>query len=112
VGADTPTLFIGDFNAHAQEDPLRLLRAAGWRDAFARGPEQPRPYSFVFDGEAGRLDHALLNPALASKLRGAEEWHVNSDEPAYFDEGNADASGPWRSSDHDPVLLGFDFSRR
>jgi predicted extracellular nuclease len=112
VGAATPTLLIGDLNAYAQEDPLRLLRAAGWRDAFARDAKAPAPYSFVFDGQMGRLDHALLNDALAARLRGAEEWHVNADEAEAFDYHDEAAAGPWRSSDHDPVLLGFDFSAR
>ncbi len=95
---------LGDFNAHTREDPLRLLRAAGWVDAFA-GSGGP-VYSYVFDGASGRLDHALLSPALAARLRGAAKWHVNADEPAasgYL----AGGSGPWRSSDHDPMLLGF-----
>ena len=112
VGEATPTLLIGDLNAYAQEDPLRTLYAAGWVDAFAQDPKAPRPYSFVFDGQAGRLDHALLNASLKPRLRGAVEWHVNADEAEYFDESNETATGPWRSSDHDPVLLGFDFSAR
>jgi predicted extracellular nuclease len=109
VGADTPTLLIGDLNAYAEEDPLVALREAGWRDAFA-GYEGPRPYSFVFDGLAGRLDHALVNAAALPLLRGATEWHVNADEAEYFDYRNEHSPGPWRSSDHDPMLLGFSFA--
>ncbi|MBX9400935.1 ExeM/NucH family extracellular endonuclease [Lysobacter sp. BMK333-48F3] len=103
-------LIVGDLNAHAQEAPLRTLYAAGWRDAFAvAGVEAP--YSYVYRGELGRLDHALLSPALAQRLRGAAEWHVNAAEPdqaGYRDGG----TGPWRSSDHDPMLLGFDLQAR
>ncbi|WP_363799775.1 ExeM/NucH family extracellular endonuclease [Lysobacter firmicutimachus] len=103
-------LIVGDLNAHAQEAPLRTLYAAGWRDAFAVAGVQA-PYSYVYRGELGRLDHALLSPALAPRLRGAAEWHVNADEPeeaGYRDGGG----GPWRSSDHDPLLLGFDLQAR
>lgn len=99
-------VILGDLNAYAQESPLRELAALGWRDAFAvAGVEAP--YSYVYDGQRGRLDHALLSPALAPHLRGAAEWHCNADEPShagYRDGG----TGPWRSSDHDPLLLGFD----
>jgi predicted extracellular nuclease len=109
LGAGVPKLLVGDFNAYAQEDPMRALYADGWSDAFARDPKLARPYSFVFDGAAGRLDHALLDPALRPRLRGAEEWHVNADEAAWFDESNENSPGPWRASDHDPVLLGFEF---
>ena len=99
-----PALVIGDLNAYRQEDPVRALVAAGYADAFADAREPP--YSFVYDGAAGRLDHALLNPALASRLAGAAEWHVNADE-ADHPAGAPGEPGPWRSSDHDPVLLGF-----
>jgi predicted extracellular nuclease len=109
LGAEVPQLLIGDFNAYAQEDPMRELQVE-WQDAFARDPKMPQPYSFVFDGAAGRLDHALLDGELAPHLRGAQEWHVNADEAAFFDESNEDSTGPWRASDHDPLLLGFDFA--
>ncbi|MGH8081833.1 MAG: ExeM/NucH family extracellular endonuclease [Lysobacter sp.] len=104
------TMIVGDLNAHAQEQPLRELYAAGWQDAFAAAKVES-PYSYVYDGELGRLDHALLSPALAARLRGAMEWHTNADEPesAGYRDGGA---GPWRSSDHDPVLLGFDLMPR
>ena len=97
------TLLVGDLNAYAMEDPIRALLAAGWADAFAVAKVK-QPYSYVYNGQAGRLDHALLSPALAQRLRGAAEWHSNADEPDAAD----DKPTPWRSSDHDPMLLGFD----
>ncbi|MBC7657633.1 MAG: ExeM/NucH family extracellular endonuclease [Frankiaceae bacterium] len=102
-------LLVGDLNAHAQEDPLRLLRGNGWRDAFGASGKA-RPYSFNFDDQAGRLDHALLTPALAARLRGAVEWHINSDEVPVFDYHDNRDGDPYRASDHDPVLLGFDLA--
>ncbi|MEQ7512293.1 ExeM/NucH family extracellular endonuclease [Xanthomonas campestris] len=107
TGAKTKlAVLLGDFNAYAMETPMRSLRASGWQDAFAVvGVKQP--YSYVYDGMSGRLDHALLSPAMAKQLRGAAEWHINAD--AMDDAGYAKRNlpGPWRSSDHDPVLLGF-----
>ncbi|MBS7458097.1 ExeM/NucH family extracellular endonuclease [Coralloluteibacterium stylophorae] len=106
------TLLVGDLNAYAQEDPLRVLREAGWRDAFADDAGAAEfDYSFVYDGQAGRLDHALASPALAPRLRGAAHWHVNADEAGAFAyEGCAATScaGPWAASDHDPLLIGLD----
>lgn len=102
-------VILGDLNSYAQEDPIHLLTRAGWRDAFAVAGVQA-PYSYAYRGAVGRLDHALLSPALAADLRGAAEWHANADEPrgaGYRDGG----PGPWRSSDHDPLLLGFDLRR-
>jgi hypothetical protein len=104
---------LGDFNAYAMEDPMRGLRERGWVDAMAAGgasADAPASHSYVWDGQSGRLDHALLSPAMAAMLRGAAKWHVNSDESvafAYNGPFGREAS-PWRSSDHDPMLLGFD----
>ena len=52
------------------------------------------------------LAHALLSPALARRVAGAAEWHSNADEPETHGY-RAGGTGPWRSSDHDPLLLGF-----
>lgn len=100
-------LVVGDFNAYAMEDPMRLLRERGWKDAFAVA-KVPQPYSYLYGGMLGRLDHALLSPALAKRLRGAAEWHSNADEPEAEGYAGSDIEGPWRSSDHDPMVLGFD----
>ena len=105
-----PTLLVGDFNAYAMEDPMRQLRAAGWQDAFALKPGEGRPYSFNYDNFSGRLDHALLDASMAKYLRGAAEWHNNSDEAEAFDEQRERDGDPWRASDHDPILLGFDLA--
>lgn len=108
------SLIVGDLNAYAQEDPVRHLRAQGWVDAFAVSGTD-RPYSYVYDGQSGRLDHALLSPALAKRLRGAAEWHSNADEAdnvGYRDDNSAEnAVLPWRSSDHDPLIIGLALGR-
>jgi len=106
TGHGARTLVVGDFNAYAQEDPVRTMREAGWQDAFVVAGNDA-PYSYVYDGQLGRLDHALLSPDFARRLRGAAEWHVNADEPEASGY-RAGGAGPWRSSDHDPLVLGFD----
>ena len=103
-------VLLGDLNAHAMEDPVRLLREAGWQDAFTLA-KVDHPYSFSFDGQVGRLDHALLSPAVAPQLRGAVEWHNNADEADAFDYHHDADGDPWRASDHDPILLGLDLRR-
>ncbi|GGA81491.1 nuclease [Arenimonas soli] len=103
-------LLVGDFNAYNQEDPMRLLRSQGWQDAFAQ-MKLERPYSYVYQGLSGRLDHALVDAGLAARLRGAAEWHANADEAPSFDNRKGTAGDPWRASDHDPLLLGFDLAR-
>jgi len=100
-------VLLGDFNAYAMEDPIRTLRSAGWQDAFAVARVE-QPYSYVYNGYSGRLDHALLNAGMARRLAGAAEWHSNADEMDASGYQKRNVEGPWRSSDHDPLLLGFD----
>ena len=108
--APAGTLLLGDFNAYAEEDPMRWLKANGWSDAFALAGVEA-PYSYVYDGQSGRLDHALLDAGLAARLRGAAEWHNSADESERFGYALDDDADPWRASDHDPVLLGLDLAR-
>ena len=113
VGAEAARLkvkdivLLGDFNAYAQEDPIRTLHELGWQDAF-KVAKVEHPYSYVYNGYTGRLDHALLSPGMAQRLRGAAEWHSNADEQDASGYQGRNVPGPWRSSDHDPLLLGFD----
>jgi predicted extracellular nuclease len=100
-------VLLGDFNAYAMEDPIRALQAEGWQDAFKLAGVQ-QPYSYVYSGLTGRLDHALLSPGMAARLKGAAEWHINADEADELGYQGRNVPGPWRSSDHDPLLLGFE----
>ena len=114
---DPDVLLIGDMNAYAMEDPITVLRSAGFTntiDSFV-GDDA---YSFVFQGQSGYLDHALASPSLASQVTGVSEWHTNADEPVALDY-NTEFKSPgqvasfyapdaYRASDHDPVLIGLD----
>lgn len=112
---DADVLVLGDLNAYAQEDPIGVLAAAGYVDLEPRF--EPSAYGYVFDGQWGRLDYALASPSLASQVTGAASWHVNADEPNVLDYntnfkpvGQIDSlfrADPFRTSDHDPVLVGL-----
>lgn len=107
-------VLLGDFNAYSREDPIRLLRSAGWRDALGKRSEGATQYSYRFDGQAGSLDHALLSPSLTAALLGAAHWTVNSDESEAFDYHSAQRPpGLYEptaiaSSDHNPLLVVLD----
>jgi len=96
-----PVLVVGDLNAYRHEAPVRRFAEAGWRVLVDDMPEE-RAYSYVHFGRAGALDHAAASPALAGRLLGAAFWPINADEPPRSDERRAT---PYRSSDHDPLLL-------
>lgn len=112
-------LVIGDLNAYQQEDPVDAMRAKGLIDLNERFVEQthssgePQHYSYVYYGQSGSLDHALATPSLANDVTGVATWHINADEPRFLDYNEEFVpktlfkSNPFRSSDHDPVLIGI-----
>lgn len=109
---DPDFLILGDLNAYGQEDPVRTLLTAGYTDVVddRLGSET---YSYTFDGNAGSLDHAMANGPLDLQISGVGLWHINDDEPTVldynteFNPAGYYASDPYRSSDHDPVLVGL-----
>ena len=100
---------VGDYNANYEEDPMDALRAAGLLI-----PSPPTSVSYVFNGLSGSLDHAVVTPNLANAVE-IHKWNINSVEPEFleYDVAGAatDVSSPFRSSDHDPVLIALTFSR-
>lgn len=99
-------LLIGDFNAYGKEDPIDVFTSAGWSDLVADRTDGQ--YTYTYDGELGSLDHVIASPSLASSITGAGVWGINSAE--WSDRGYAfgatEAGTPYRSSDHDPIIVG------
>jgi len=110
---DERLLLLGDFNAYAQEDPIDILKAGGYvdlQDQFQEGVREP--FSYVFNGGEGRLDYALANSELEDAVTGTQAWHINSQEPrgkdyTSFNQAALYQADEFRSSDHDPVLVGL-----
>lgn len=108
-------LIIGDLNSYAQEDPISTLKNAGYQNLLETFVGNQAAYSYVFDGAAGYLDHALANAALAPQVKSTAEWHINADEPRSLDYNTEFkssnqvtsfyAADAYRSSDHDPLLI-------
>ena len=113
---DPDVLVIGDLNAYAEEDPLVVFADAGYTN-LVRQFGGDGDYTYVYMGLAGSIDHALGSPSLALQATGAAPWHINADEARVFDynveyktENQVDTwydASPFRSSDHDPVLVGL-----
>ncbi len=114
---DPDVLIIGDLNAYTREDPITTILSAGYVDLLSRSGDGP-DYTYVYKGEAGCLDHALASTSLARQATGAAVWHIDADEPPALGYGTAYKSAdqlvslyrndPYRSSDHDPIVIGFD----
>ena len=122
---DLDFIIMGDLNSYDKEDPIDAILAgsddtAGTSDDYTdlnAAFNGELAYSFVFDGQLGYLDYALSSNTLTAQVTGVTEWHINADEPDILDY-NTDFKQPaqqalfepnaFRSSDHDPVIVGLD----
>src|SRR5687768_13215044 len=112
---DPDFMIIGDLNSYTFEDPITTLTATGYTN-LVRQYGGLTAYSYVFNGESGYLDHALATSSMASQVTGVTDWHINPDEPTVLDYNVNFKSpnhvttlyddGPYRASDHDPVIVG------
>jgi predicted extracellular nuclease len=106
-------LVVGDLNSYTKEDPIKVLEQGGLVGQTERFVPAAQRYSYVFDGQSGELDHVLAGRLLSHLVSGASIWHVNSDEPLILDY-NTEFNPPslyapdaYRSTDHDPVVIGL-----
>ncbi len=87
----------------------------GWRDLVA-SYGGPQAYGHVFNGQWGKLDHALATPTLTlGQMAGATHWHINADEPGvldynvHFKTANfviaLSATDAMRNSNHDQAVV-------
>lgn len=120
---DSDVIVIGDLNSYGKEDPILNFTTNGYVDQVARFDNFG--YSYVFDGEAGYIDHALATPSLSAQITGTAHWRINADEPSIIDYNTefkqplCATCGPdyytntaYRSSDHDPVVIGLNLVKQ
>lgn len=139
-----PTLLVGDLNAYAQEDPIRLLTSSrtapdlevitaesmqlsgkkvlsaqkitsGFNLVNFMDPSVDLSYNY--SGQLGTLDYILGSQTLAHHAVKSYVWNINSHESSKFSyiekfsQGIPKSIDAVRSSDHDPLVVDFDFSR-
>lgn len=113
AGTDN-VVVLGDFNSYTQEDPMQILYSAGFHDI---GSAKTNKHTYLFGGRVGSIDHVLASGPMFEQVTGADVWNINSVESvgleySRFNNNVTDlyAPGPYRSSDHDPLLVGFQTS--
>ncbi len=123
--SDADWIILGDINAYAKEDPIKVFEAAGYRNALPSFTAEPASsYAFYNPVDmSGALDHMMISAPLVKQAIKADDWNINSAEGAFRDynrdtnsNGNATvrdfyAVDPYRTSDHDPVILDLDLGR-
>jgi predicted extracellular nuclease len=124
LGIVDPDIFImGDLNSYYQEAPMQVLFNAGYTSLIAQSET-----SFVFGGSQGLLDYVLASASLFGQWAGGGIWNINAEENSLLDYNDTlldageqpfearpsfhplYAHGPFRSSDHNPVLAGIDLA--
>ena len=109
-------LIIGDLNSYDKEDPIDALLAGGYTDLVHefQGETPTRTCSTARSATSTTRSPAS---ALVDEVTGATEWHINADEPTILDydmtfkqpaQDALFAPDAFRSSDHDPVIVGLD----
>ncbi|KAA8726938.1 ExeM/NucH family extracellular endonuclease [Corynebacterium phocae] len=109
--ADKPIFLMGDFNANTHENALNIFRDAGYS---VPAENYDTSTSFMYDGRLGTLDHLIVNEQAAGKISDVQVWDINADEPRAFEYSEYNQNvvnfydqSPYRSSDHDPLKVGF-----
>ncbi|MGN0064034.1 MAG: ExeM/NucH family extracellular endonuclease [Nocardioides sp.] len=105
----------GDFNAYSKEDPVQVLESEGFTNLASSDAEE---WSYNFEGQVGSLDHVFANAAAQAFVRGVDLWEINANETVFnqysrFNYNAAvlfDATTPFSASDHNPEIVGLEFS--
>lgn len=104
---DDDILVMGDLNAYSMEDPIRKFTDAGYVHLIKQHSTDDG-YSYQYRGTVGCLDYALANESLEAQVTGCRVMHINADESSIFAyDGSAYSDNMYRSSDHDPVVVGL-----
>lgn len=117
---------VGDFNAYYAEQPIQKIVDAGYTDISQQVSEATGKYTYAYtvtDGEGnsnggvGSLDHVFANEAAMRSVTGADIWNINSVESVAleysrynYNAKNLYQADQFRSSDHDPVIVGISAS--
>ncbi|OFM31778.1 ExeM/NucH family extracellular endonuclease [Corynebacterium sp. HMSC072A02] len=113
------TFVMGDLNTYSKEDAISVFRNAGYTipvEELNAQEDWQNVASYQFSGRLGSLDHILANEHVDAQA--AQTWNINSDEPIAMEYSRRNYTGgdvfeadnPYRSSDHDPVKVGFNLA--
>lgn len=101
---------MGDFNAYEKEDPIVVLEEAGY---ISQGAKSEGEYSYTFDAGVGSLDGIFASSGAEETVTGTDIWMINANESVALEYSRFNytpeqlyTADQWRSSDHNPILVG------
>lgn len=112
ISEGTDQVFLmGDFNAYEKEDPIAVLEAAGY---VSQGAKSEGEYSYTFDAGVGSLDGIFASAVADETVTGTDLWMINANESVALEYSRYNytpeqlyTADQWRSSDHNPILVGI-----
>lgn len=107
-------ILLGDFNSYKQEDPMKIIEDAGYIN---QGKVFDAGNTYLYGGRVGSMDQVFFSKEFADNATGAHVWNINSVESIGLEYSrynnnvtNLYVADQYRSSDHDPELVGFNLS--
>ena len=92
---------LGDFNAYSQEDPIQALQSSNLHRL------ETVNHTYVFKGKNGSLDHVFVSDNFKDHIDQVQTWNINSIYPSWINYShNLADSSYFRSSDHNPMVIG------
>ena len=98
---DENIIVLGDFNAYSQEDPIQALQSTNLNRL------ETVNHSYVYKGKNGSLDHVFVSDDFKDHIDQVQTWNINSIYPSWINYShNLADSSYFRSSDHNPMVIG------
>ena len=98
---DENIIVLGDFNAYSKEDPIQALQSTNLHRL------ETVNHSYVYKGKNGSLDHVFVSDNFIDHINQVQTWNINSIYPSWINYShNLADSSYFRSSDHNPMVIG------
>ena len=98
---DENIIVLGDFNAYSKEDPIQALQSTNLHRF------ETVNHSYVYKGKNGSLDHVFVSDNFIDHINQVQTWNINSIYPSWINYShNLADSSYFRSSDHNPMVIG------
>ena len=98
---DENIIVMGDFNAYSKEDPIQALQSTNLHRL------ETVNHSYLYKGKNGSLDHVFVSDNFIDHINQVQTWNINSIYPSWINYShNLADSSYFRSSDHNPMVIG------